>query len=871
LLLDPLSDLALRRLERLVVWRTRVPAVRPAALGECGRMLHERDALALDGPRDEGLRSAVAFAEPCEGRSQRRVVVTVDRLDLPAERAQLPREVAERDDLLRRLVGLHLVAVDHDPEPAQALVRGGLEPLPVLAFLELAVPGHDDDSPSTAESPLRERDPAPFGDAHPERARARLDPGHADVRMPVEPAEATQAKQAIAGDDAEGEERRVQPGHVVALRREEHVAVRIVEAALGDVQLFEEEVHDDVERAEGGAEVPRAGSLHGDESVQPARVREQREPGVAIDVRHAETVELGLGDETQVRHVRHETVADAFAEIRLPGARDTGVCWPPVRIEARSLRDALSWLESRVGTRRGSAAVFALALVVFGLRSIALPVIPGRDFGTYIGYYIQMWDLDSVVPMSMLFRTPLAPLVIGGTLDVFGGWGLEAVMALLFAASIVAWTRTALVFGPRAALVTAAALLLYPGYGILFHTPASEPVAAAAFAGWALAVSRAWVEPSYGRFAVVGAATAATALARPGFQVLVLVAAVPLALRLPWRMRLAYVSACAGVALAVLGSWTVANGLRYDDYTVARGSGAFFPFYRAFVTDHIVRPDNGPASRELADAVRRELLPEEPYRSYRITLQDFFTRGGAREFEDVVGITDRLWGWDSDYAHMRAVGVEAVEAHPQRYASGVGKTILEELWKPLFVALPNDDVEAPSAASKPAPAAPVPPVPSEGEDIPAAHQGFFSTTPDGHIRERWTSPVDHSLVFATQEMQRRFNETARDASALQALVPPYDGNDWLTLQFSRSSKLFPPPALWLVVGLLGLVLRRPKQSGLALALAGAAVLVVAFQALAIYTIVEFAVPVAPALVVLGAAGLVGTRTVTPSLRSREGR
>ena len=92
---------------------------------------------------------------------------------------------------------------------------------------------------------------------------------------------------------------------------------------------------------------------------------------------------------------------------------------------ARSLRDAVAWLESRVGTLRGGATVFALALAVFGVRSIALPVIPGRDFGTYIGYYVQMWDWHSVVPMSQLYRTPLAPLVIGGTLDLLGGWGLE--------------------------------------------------------------------------------------------------------------------------------------------------------------------------------------------------------------------------------------------------------------------------------------------------------------------------------------------------------------------------------------------------------------------------------------------------------------
>jgi CHASE2 domain-containing sensor protein len=99
-------------------------------------------------------------------------------------------------------------------------------------------------------------------------------------------------------------------------------------------------------------------------------------------------------------------------------------------------------------------------------------------------------------------------------------------------------------------------------------------------------------------------------------------------------------------------------------------------------------------------------------------------------------------------------------------------------------------------------------------------------------------------------------------------VPPDAGNEWLTLQFSRSSKLFPPLALWLVAGLAGLVVRRPQRSGLALVLAGAASLVIVLQALAIYTIIEFAIPVAPAFVVLGAAGLFGARTAARGAVSR---
>lgn len=526
----------------------------------------------------------------------------------------------------------------------------------------------------------------------------------------------------------------------------------------------------------------------------------------------------------------------------------------------------LARLQGGVGTSRGSVAVFLAALLVFGLRSIALPVIPGRDFGTYLFYYAQMWDWDSVIPMSMLFRTPLAPLVVGGTLDTAGGWGLLFVMALLFALSIVLWTRVALAFGPSAALLTSAALLLYPGYGIVFHTPASEPVCAVAFAAWALALTRAWRRRGPARFALVGLAAAATALTRPGFQVLALFALLPLVLALPWRVRLASAAAYAGVVVAVLGTWSVANGVRYDDYTVARGSGAFFPFYRAFTTDHIVRPSNGPASRELARVVERELLPEEPYRSYGISLEDFFERGGPREFEDVVGITDRHWGWNTDYEHMRRAGLEAVRARPLDYARGVATTVSEELWNPLFVALPSTrdtDGRTTGETAGLRLRADGLPIPSDGEQIPAARQGFFSTTPTGHITEVWTSATEHTRVFANPEMQRRYDEVVERVTRLGTKVPPYSGNEWLTLQFSRSSKLFPRPLLWLLIGLCALAYRRPSGSGLALALAGAALAVVVFQALAIYTIVEFAVPVAPALIVLCAAGLLGTHPASP--------
>lgn len=523
-------------------------------------------------------------------------------------------------------------------------------------------------------------------------------------------------------------------------------------------------------------------------------------------------------------------------------------------VRAHSVRRALIRLEDLVATGWGAAAVFGLALAQYGIVSLALPILPGRDFGDYLWFYAQLGDLHSVFPMSMLFRTPIAPILIGGPLDLAGGWGALVAMGLLFGLSVVAWTRTALTFGRRAALLTTVALLVFPGYTILFHGLSSNAVFAAVFAVFALALTRALTLPSPGRFAALGLAIAAAALTRPESQVLAVLAVVPLSLALPWRRRLVTAAACATAVLLVLGAWTVNNGLRYDDYTVARRGTAYLPFFRAFTTDHIVSPANGPASRKLAHAVEADVLTEQPYRAYGVTSEAFFARGKDREFADLLSLSDRVFGWDSNYSVLFHSGIEAVRAHPGTYARGVGHTLFFELWHPLFVALPTTAQPSNGTASGSGQL----PVPSEGDLVPTAHEGAYLATPDGHIREVWTSATEHHLEFARPDQQARYEAVQGDAARLGSKVPPYVGNGSLTLQLSRSSKLFPPALLWLAVGLVGILVRRPKHTRAASVLAVSALLILLFEALSDYAIVEFAVPVIPALIVFAAAGVLGT-------------
>ena len=265
-------------------------------------MLHERHALALDRARDERLRAIADLAERLERVAKLADVVAVAGRDVPAEGTEPRLELAERDDLVRRLVRLELVAIDDDRKARQALVRGGLEPFVVLTLLQLAVADHDDDPTAAAEVPLRPRDPAALRDAHPERAGVGLDPGDADVRMTVEPTEPAQPQQPLARDHAERVERRVEPWHVVPLRGEVHVAIGEAQPTADVFSSSKRRNATTSIALKRRAEMTRAGALHGDERVQPAHVGEKRESVVRGEVGGPDPIELGLRRQAQVGH-----------------------------------------------------------------------------------------------------------------------------------------------------------------------------------------------------------------------------------------------------------------------------------------------------------------------------------------------------------------------------------------------------------------------------------------------------------------------------------------------------------------------------------------------------------------------------------------
>jgi alpha-1,2-mannosyltransferase len=529
-------------------------------------------------------------------------------------------------------------------------------------------------------------------------------------------------------------------------------------------------------------------------------------------------------------------------------------------VAARKLRSGFSAVAARLGD---GGIVFLVALVVYWVQALVMPLAAGRDLGTYLGAYVELFQRDPIDLGYVIGRTPLAPLVDGGLLDLAGGRLAEPVMSLLYAGSILAWFFAVRAFSRKAAVVATIVLLAFPGYGILFHELSSDALFAAAFAGWSLVLVHTLLKPSWPRFALVGAGVGLLTLIRPSNQILLALVLLPLVVRVAWRTRAVYAVAFAVPALVVIGGWVLNNGLRYDDYILVRGGNATVPFYRAFVTDRIVEPSNGPKTRELARAVRRDLLPQEPYRSYGITLDDFFTKASPRMEVDLVALSDRLKGWYTNDRWLREVGLEAVQAHPGSYARGVAGSTWGLLRDPLY-----RPPTAPRPSLQPARAGPTRssatetgaalPTPSEGEPIPAAHEGGI-TTPDNSIYTVWTSPTEHHMVFVHPGDEARNDALHRRMTELALNLPARRGSPTLTHRFNQLSKWFPPPVLFLVLGLIGLALRRSRDGIALVAPSVAGLLVLVLSAAGLPAEPHYSVPIAPAFVLLAAGALFAPR------------
>ena len=401
-------------------------------------------------------------------------------------------------------------------------------------------------------------------------------------------------------------------------------------------------------------------------------------------------------------------------------------------------------------------------------------------------------------------------------------------------------------------------LLVYPAWATLYHQASSDAVFATGLALWALVLARTLRWPSTWGFVALGLGIAILVLIRPANQVLLPAVLVPLLAAAPWRRRLTWVAACLAAAVLPLAGWAVHNGIRYDDATVARGGRAWVPFLKVWLDDRTVAPENGAQSRRLADLIQRHVLTEEPFASLHVPLDAYLANGSNYETVRLIALSDRYLGRDDDYEAIFGSAIEAIRAHPRTYFRGVA----DVFWQFLMQAPIREGI-TPRAQTEPAPPPAtytrdgvVLPNPAATVLVPAVPYGFVWCASD-YIDS--CTLDDPSVVWKDATTQRRYREVVSQVRAWDAELPSRSGQQWVTEILDRITPRFPRPPLWIAVGVVALLWRRPRGWQTILVLWGAAAAVLGIHAASQGVAPEFALPLYPLFIVTALAALAGDR------------
>ena len=261
---------------------------------------------------------------------------------------------------------------------------------------------------------------------------------------------------------------------------------------------------------------------------------------------------------------------------------------------------------------------------------------------TYFLWFRDVFAIEPEFPLLMLFRTPLTPLFYGACFQMFGAGGIEVILSLAYAASITVVFAVLREFS----LLAAWALNVLVGINLWlfwsFNAVGSETLQTVLVCFW---FGCTFFAMGSGRVdAWVGSALLASLLVlnRPGNQTFLLCFLLPF---LNTKVAVARRFVNAGVFLTIYAASYLAmcsfNYLRYGEFCFAKLGDAHLPFYRLFVQEHVISPDNGPASRQLADFVEAKILSSRVYLQHEITTDIFFRCSTQRMFNSLIYAVQR--------------------------------------------------------------------------------------------------------------------------------------------------------------------------------------------------------------------------------------
>ncbi len=319
--------------------------------------------------------------------------------------------------------------------------------------------------------------------------------------------------------------------------------------------------------------------------------------------------------------------------------------------------------------------IFSSALCYL-LFALAFPIAPGRDMGTYFQYFSQFFSNNPTSYTLMLYRTPGAPFFYG-ILNLLGGAiAIEIALGICFVIMSLVIFNVSSNFHKICGYISVLLLFANINYQISFHSISSDNLFSFGLVIWLGIFFYTIKYPSILKIIVNVFWVFILILIRPSSQYFAIAAFLPFLIKsYSFKKRLYSSIVFAIVLIFLLTIYSEINLLHYGDFTISRGTKATMPFSRVYTTDRIVRNDNGPYSKALESAIEKDLLQKEPYKTYSISSDVLFIAGSARMWSDLVSLSNRIYGWDSDYDNLLHVSIEAINKYPKIYLKGYLSTL----------------------------------------------------------------------------------------------------------------------------------------------------------------------------------------------------
>jgi len=497
------------------------------------------------------------------------------------------------------------------------------------------------------------------------------------------------------------------------------------------------------------------------------------------------------------------------------------------------------------------SVILLASILMYYIQSLGWPLKPGRDFGAYVNYYVDMWSSEPYYKFLMASAVkPPVPLFIGAFYRIGGPVLLEIAVALLFSVSILSIYYIGSTWNRQVALISSIAVILYPGYAGIYHELATECFSACGFILWAAFVCYSSKHPSIRNFALHAFFLFLLLMIRQANLILLVFAVFPFLLpNLKLRDKIIRCAIILSLSIAFQMLWSTYNYVRYDVFTIARSNRAT-TLFRSYCIDRIVKPENGPASAKLADAVKNELLNKEPYKSYGIDLDLVFSTPpeykNSRIFLDIISLSDRVWGWESNYEVLGQAAKEAIFSYPTIYLKNVMFDIIK-VFSGSYESPVHRRFDYKLKESKQPPKLNERglPVPTESQIIPNSYINTVSTTKEGMIIE------EKKIQF----------ENKKKAMGLDIIeLPNRDGISDIATGMNYLTRLFPKMDACIILGVILLGFGMPGKKIIEkrtfLFLSGIGIIVVVLSIALAQAVIHYRIPFDPIFIILATSAVI---------------